>query len=284
MSRPIVIVLLLAAWNPFRQPDADVAAGNHAVAEKRWDDALAAYTRASAKADVDPDVLAYDRAIAEAGKADTARDPAEHDRWVGEATADLQRAARAADPKLRATANYDRGNLAMRRGDAGLDDAIEAYKQALRDDAAMGDARANLEVALQRRQQQRAQTGSKQSKDQPPSSGSGEPNAGSNGSQSPPSSPPQQPPTTPPSGQPQQPHPGQPPSTPPGQNPAEPPRAGNAPPQPPDHSPHGDGAKSPSGRSPTDRRLDDLETVSRRLQRESARRRASGRDDPDHDW
>lgn len=286
MTRWILLLTVLAAWNPFRQPDADVAAGNRAVADKRWDDALADYARAASHADVDPEVLAYDRAIAEAGKADTAHDPAEHDRWLGSALTDFQKAARAADPKIRAAASYDRGNLAMRRGDAGLDEAIEAYKQALREDPEMGDARANLEVALERRQQQRGQAGSQSNKGQPPSSGSQPPSSGSNGSnqQQPPSSPPQQPQSSP-NGQPQQPQPGQPPGAPPpGQSPNEPPHGGNVPQQTPDRPSHGDGARSPSARSSTDRRLDDLETVSRRLQRESARRRASGRDDPDHDW
>ncbi|HSN25987.1 MAG TPA: hypothetical protein VLT45_06860, partial [Kofleriaceae bacterium] len=73
--RYLALVLALAAWDPFRSPNKDVEDGNRAAAEGRWDDALAAYDRASHDPSVDPDGLAYNRGTAELAKAKQAADP-----------------------------------------------------------------------------------------------------------------------------------------------------------------------------------------------------------------
>jgi hypothetical protein len=152
--RPLaaLLVLALAGWEPFRAPDPDVEAGNRAYAEGRYDDALAAYDRAARRGAVDGDGLAFDRGTAELGKAAGTKDPGEKRRLTERAIEDLKQAARARDPHIRAGANYNRGNALMEQDK--LDGAIEAYKQALREDPELDDARLNLELALRRRQKQ----------------------------------------------------------------------------------------------------------------------------------
>jgi hypothetical protein len=285
--RRIALVLALAGWNPFRTESPDVAAGNRAIADQRWDAALAVYARAAARGDVDADALAYDRAVAEAGKAAASTDDAARAAWREKSLADLKQASRASDPKVRAAADYNRANALMKSGDRELDDAIDAYKQALRADPDMVDARANLEAALGRKR-----------REHPPQQD--QPQPGSQGTAPPPQQPGQQPPQQAPNQQPQQP-PNQPqsPNPAPQQSPqssqpgsqsnqpqpGEPPRdSSDSPPQQSNGKPSHERSNPPSPRSPTDRKLDDLEGVSRRLERESARRRASGRADPDHDW
>jgi hypothetical protein len=155
----IMLVLALGGWEPFRTRDPDVEAGNRAYAEGRYDDALAAYGRAARRGDVDPDGLAFDRGTAELKKSESLAEPTEKQRLAERALEDLKQAARARDPHVRGAASYNRGNALM--GQDHLDDAIEAYKQALRDDPELDDARLNLELALRRRQkqQQRQQQG-----------------------------------------------------------------------------------------------------------------------------
>ena len=151
----VLLVVALAGWEPFRAPDPDVEAGNRAYAEGRYDDALAAYDQAARRGAVDGDGLAFDRGTAELAKAAAVKDPDEKRRLTERAIEDLKQAARARDARIRGSANYNRGNALMDRDK--LDDAIEAYKQALRDDAGLDDARVNLELALRRRQKQQRQ-------------------------------------------------------------------------------------------------------------------------------
>jgi hypothetical protein len=154
MRRVLAVVLLIAlgGWEPFRALDPDVEAGNLAYAEGRYDDALAAYDRAARRGSVDPDGLAYDRGTAQLKRAESATDPDQKRRLTERALADLQQAGRARDPRVRGAAHYNRGNLLMAQDK--LDEAIDAYKQALRDDPGLDDARLNLELALRRRQKQ----------------------------------------------------------------------------------------------------------------------------------
>ena len=149
----IALVVVLGGWEPFRTADPDVEAGNRAYAEGRYDDALAAYDRAARRGGVDGDGLAFDRGTAELKKAEATRDPAEKQRLAQRALDDLKQAGHAGDPRIRGGAHYNRGNLLL--GQDKLDDAIEAYKQALREDPELDDARLNLELALRRRQKQR---------------------------------------------------------------------------------------------------------------------------------
>jgi hypothetical protein len=176
----ITLVLALGGWEPFRTRDPDVEAGNRAYAEGRYDDALAAYDRAVRRGDVDPDGLAFDRGTAELKKAESLAEPAEKQRLTERALEDLKQAARAKDSHVRGAASYNRGNALM--GQDHVDDAIEAYKQALRDDPELDDARLNLELALRRRQkqQQRQPQGQGQGGPQGPQGQQGPQGGGSN--------------------------------------------------------------------------------------------------------
>ena len=301
-----VAVVALAGWEPFRTIDPDVEAGNRAYAEGRYDDALAAYDRAARRAGVDADGLAFDRGTAELQKADAAKDPAEKRRLTERALEDLKQAARARDSHIRGAANYNRGNALM--GQDKLDDAIEAYKQALREDPELDDARLNLELALRRREKQQqkkqqqgqgqqgqgqGQQGQGQQGQQGQGqqgqgqgsgdgSGSGSNQSGSNGggsnqqngsngagSDSDPQSGSGQG-SNRQSDQNGQNGSGQDQS---GQNQSGAPRGRSQ-------------RRSPqSPKTPTEGKLDDLDNYSRRLQKDEARRRATGKtSDPQHDW
>src|SRR5206468_2597705 len=109
-------------------------------------DALAAYDRAARSGEVDPNGLAYDRGTAELGKANASSDARERQRLTERALEDLEQAGHAADARIRGYAQYNRGNALMAQDK--LDDAIEAYKQALREQPELDDARLNLELAL----------------------------------------------------------------------------------------------------------------------------------------
>jgi hypothetical protein len=145
-------VVALGGWEPFRTADPDVEAGNRAYAEGRFDDALAAYDRAGRRGGVDANGLAFDRGTAELKKSEATADPGEKRQLAERALEDLKQAGKSRDPHIRGAAHYNRGNAMM--GQDRLDDAIEAYKQALREDPELDDARLNLELALRRRQKQ----------------------------------------------------------------------------------------------------------------------------------
>ena len=325
-----LLVLVLGGWEPFRTADPDVETGNHAYADGRYDEALAAYDRAARRGAVDGDGLAFDRGTAELKKADTVRDPAEKQRLAERALEDLKQAGHARDPRIRGSAHYNRGNLLMSQDK--LDDAIEAYKQALRDQPGLDDARYNLEAAMHRRrkQQQQGRQGQGQGQGQGGQQGGangqgpGKPGAdapgqrgpgqgapdpqgaqGANppGGSSPPGNPPDgangsgsKPPdgatgsgASPPGGANS---PGNAPGG--GDTPGNPPGNGSGTPAPGSASPgdrnplrgrppRGRGPQSP--RTPVDGKLDDLDNYSRRLQKDEARRHATGRaSDPQHDW
>ena len=318
-GRLAVLVVGLAAlgsWTPFRMIDPDVEAGNRAYAEGRYADALEAYDRAGRRRGVDADGLAFDRGTVELKQADVAKDPAEKRRLTERALEDLSQAGRSKDPHLRGAASYNRGNALLQHDK--LDDAIEAYKQALREDDKLEDARLNLELALRRRQnqakqqqqqqqQQQGQGGQgqqgqgqqgqpgqgsqgqqgqqSQGSDANPQDGSGggaNPQNGSNGgggsnqqndaqnganrgggsNQSQPGSNGEgsdaqgSNQSTDRNGQPGNPQPKRPPRS-----------------------------RPQAPKTPSDRKLDDLDDNSRRLQKDGARKRATGRAaDPQHDW
>ena len=316
------LVVVLGGWQPFRTADPDVEAGNQAYAEGRYAEALAAYDRAARRGGVDADGLAYDRGTAELKQSEAAHDAAEKQRLIQRALDDLKQAGHARDPRIRGSAHYNRGNLLM--GQDKLDDAIEAYKQALREQPGLDDARRNLELALRKRQkqqQQRQQQGQQGGQGQQgqgqgqgqqgqgqqgqgqqgqgqqgqgsgsgSQGGSGDPSNSQNG-QSGQNGPSGQSGNPPGQGQ------GQPQSGQNGQN-------GQGSGQPQNGQQNGQGSGQPqngqqnpqrgrgqrnrgpqSPRTPTDGKLDDLDNYSRRLQKDEARRHATGRaTDPQHDW
>ena len=150
-----LLVLALAGWEPFRAPNANVEAGNKAYAAGEYDKAIDHYDRAAKDGGVDPAGLAYDRGSAQLKKAEGTTDPAQKKALTESGLESLKHAATSRDPRIRAQANYNRGNTLM--GQDKLEDAIESYKQALKDQPSLDDARLNLELALKRRQKQQQQ-------------------------------------------------------------------------------------------------------------------------------
>ncbi|HEY0192095.1 MAG TPA: tetratricopeptide repeat protein, partial [Kofleriaceae bacterium] len=152
------LCVALGGWEPFRTDDPDVTAGNQAYADGRYDDAIAAYDRAARRGAADADALAYNRGTAELKKAEKLADgTADKQQLTERGLEDLKRAGHAADARIRGQASYNRGNALLQGGK--LDDAIDAYKQALREDRTLDDARTNLELALRRREKQQGQRG-----------------------------------------------------------------------------------------------------------------------------
>jgi hypothetical protein len=318
-----ILALALAGWQPFRTADPDVEAGNRAYDEGRYGDAIAAYDRARRRGGVDGDGLAFDRGTAELGQADAVSDPVEKRRLIEHALESLKQAARSKDPRIRGAASYNRGNALMAQDK--LEDAIEAYKQALRDDPALDDARLNLELALRRREhKQRAQNQGGQGQPGQPGPGQrGQPGQGSPspGPQGQPGSGQGQPGQgqgqpgqgQPGQGQPGQGQPGQAGGSSGGSNTGGGNTGSNAGPgqgsgssaggsnqasgsndpgsgagsdrSPPSRRPQRGRTAPRSPRTPADGKLDDLDGYSRLLQRDQARRRATGKPgDPQHDW
>ena len=170
------LLFALGGWEPFRSANPDVEAGNRAFADGHYDDALDAYDRAARSGEVEPEGLAYDRGTAELKKAQGIADAGERQKLVERAVEDLKQAAKARDARIRGDANYNRGNALM--GMDRVDDAIEAYKQALREQPGLDDARVNLELALRRQhkkqQQQQQQQGQGQGQGQQGQQGQGQ--------------------------------------------------------------------------------------------------------------
>ncbi len=157
--RPLLfaaLLLPLGGWEPLWRPDPDVAEGNKAYAEKRYDDAAAAYERARGSG-VDSAGLEYDLGTAQIGRADALgeKNPAERDKLYAEAMDHLAKATKGKDAKVRAKAHYNRGNVLMKTKK--LEPAIEAYKDALRADPQLDSARLNLELALRQREREKQQ-------------------------------------------------------------------------------------------------------------------------------
>src|SRR5205823_5274461 len=147
--------LLQAGWTPWRTTDDNVERGNAAMAAGKWDDAINDYNAAKGSG-VDENGRLYDLGTAELRKAEATKD----DKLKQQAMDDLGAAAKAKDASVASRASYNRGNAQME--DDKLDDAIESYKDALRADPEMDDARLNLELALRKldkKQQQQQQQG-----------------------------------------------------------------------------------------------------------------------------
>jgi hypothetical protein len=297
----LVLVVALAGWEPFRTPHPAVERGNRAYHEQRWDDAVAAYEAARGDEATTP-TIDYDVGTALLRKAEAM--PAGPARTAVEdrALAALARAGQAPDPALRSRAHYNRGNALLARDK--LDDAIAAYKDALRADRGFEDARLNLEQALRRRPtsspppgkggqgrggqrapgDQRGQPGQEQ---QPDPHGQLPPAPGQGGQEGTPGGPPAGAPNDTPDDTPDD-APDAPPGgsgeLPPDATGGADPRAGqgntspDTPAQPPgDRQPGAQRGPRPTPRSPSspaDRKLDDLERSSRDLRREQIRRRA----------
>lgn len=174
-----VLVLALGGWDPLWRQDPDVADGNRAYADKRYEDAVAAYERAK-ESGVDPRALEYDLGTAKIGQAEATADEATRAATYEEAMGHLADAAESTDPSLRARAHYNRGNVLMKQKK--LEDAIAAYKDSLRADPNLESARVNLELALRHRERQRQQQQQQQGQGQgQQGQGQGQPQQGQQG-------------------------------------------------------------------------------------------------------
>ncbi|HUQ07530.1 MAG TPA: tetratricopeptide repeat protein [Kofleriaceae bacterium] len=150
------LLLPLGGWEPLWRMDPDVAEGNKAYQEKRYDDAIEAYERAR-ESGVDAAGLDYDLGTAKIGKADALADAekAKKEGLYGDAMDHLAKAAKGGKPQLQGKAHFNRGNVLMKQKK--LEAAIEAYKDALRADSTMESARVNLELALRQREREKQQ-------------------------------------------------------------------------------------------------------------------------------
>lgn len=137
---PVALALLplLAAWNPLERPNRAVTDGNASLQKGKAEEALAHYDRAVAALPADPGVH-FNR-----GTALFALSRYE------EAIAELMRATEGKSPSLKAAAFYNLGNSYFKA--ERYADAIAAYKRSL--GLEPGDMRAkwNLELALQKKQ------------------------------------------------------------------------------------------------------------------------------------
>lgn len=281
----VLVLIPLGGWEPLWQNDADVDAGNRAYAEGRYDDALAAYQRARDNG-VDSAGLAYDEGTATMAKGDQLADITARDKVLEEAWTQLGKATHAKDKSLAARAHYNRGNIRMKQKK--LDEAVDAYKDALRADPTLESARQNLELALRQRekqrqqqqqqqgkqqgqgqgQQQQPQQGQGQGQQQQPQQGQGQPQPQQGQGQGQPQQQPQQGQGQ---GQPQPPGQQPPGQQPPGQQGQQPQGQGQPPRRMPQAQWPQDDTEGDTPDLPQDQKLDQLENMSRQLRRSRVR-------------
>jgi Ca-activated chloride channel family protein len=161
------LLLALGAWEPLRSPDPDVEAGNRAYAAGKWQEAIEHYERARGSG-VDEAGLDYNLGSAKL-KLGASLGGAEKDRLTTEGLADLERVRKSKNTEMRAEASFNAGNAQL--ANEKFEQAIESYKQSLRDNPEYADARANLELALRKLQKQQEQQGQGQGQGQPPPQG-----------------------------------------------------------------------------------------------------------------
>ena len=170
MRRLWLVALLVAAggWDALRAPDPDVDRGNEAFKAGRFDEALGHYRSAEARG-ADPR-LHFDMGTALYKLGEKASDPAEKASLLQQAEEQFRRAADSDDVRLKSLAYFDLGNSMYQRQQ--WEDAVSAYKRALRANPSNEPARHNLEMALRQREkqdrpdQQQGQKGQKGQKDQ----------------------------------------------------------------------------------------------------------------------
>lgn len=162
MRRSLAAVLLAALFaqaalaGPGDSASARNRAGNRLYSKSRYDEALAQYRAAQVVA---PELLEL---FFNAGDALYRKGDLEN------AVREFSKAAASTDARLAADASYNAGNAMLAMGRP--DQAIEAYKAALKRDPDHGDAKHNLELALmlleQQEQQQQEQQDRQDQQDQ----------------------------------------------------------------------------------------------------------------------
>jgi Ca-activated chloride channel family protein len=149
----VVLALLAGGWDALRSPDPDVDKGNQAFAQGRFDEALGHY-RAAESRGTDPR-LHFDMGAALYKLGEKSQDQGEKAKLFQQAEEQFRRAADTDDARLKSSAYYNLGNGMYQRQQ--WDDAIAAYKRALRANPHNQAARNNLEMALRQRQKQEKQ-------------------------------------------------------------------------------------------------------------------------------
>jgi tetratricopeptide (TPR) repeat protein len=299
--RPLWAALLLLAaggwrWDVLTAEDPDIEAGNQAYRAGRFADALERY-QASLRRGDDPRIH-HDIGAAEYKLGVAAGDPGERERHLARSAEEFSRAAESADGRLKSSAYYDLGNAQYQR--KRWDEAVDAYRRALRADPQNDQARHNLEMALRQRPKQPPQGGQGPQGQQQAPSPQQEPGQGGRPGQ------PGQEPQPQPQPQPDQGQQGQQGEQPgqPGQGTAQDPQAAPDRPQPPEqqggqeqgtpdqesppHDGEADGDDRPGSESQEQQKLDALEKRSRDLQRRLLRSGRRSRDpahlDSEKDW
>ena len=147
----VALIPLVAAWNPVERPNRAVTDGNASLQKGKPEDALAHYDQAAAALPADPAVH-FDRGSALFALS-----------RYDEAIAELMRATETKSPSLKAAAFYNLGNSYFKA--ERYADAIAAYKRSL--GLEPGDMRAkwNLELALQKKQEEDKKKQEQQDKD-----------------------------------------------------------------------------------------------------------------------
>ena len=146
----VALVLLVGGWDALRAPDPDVDEGNQAFKKGHYDQALERYRSAESRG-VDPR-LHFDMGAALYKLGEQAKDEAEKAKLLAQAEEQFRRAADTDDQALKSSAYYNLGNAMYQRQQ--WEDAISAYKRALRASPRNESARHNLEMALRQRQKQ----------------------------------------------------------------------------------------------------------------------------------
>ena len=167
MRRFWLVALLVAAggWDGLRAPDPDVDQGNEAFKAGRFDEALGRYRSAETRG-ADPR-LHFDMGAALYKLGEKAADQAEKAKLLQQAEEQFRRAADSDDVQLKSLAYFNLGNSMYQRQQ--WEDAVSAYKRALRANPNNEPARHNLEMALRQRDKQDKQDkqqGQKGQKDQ----------------------------------------------------------------------------------------------------------------------
>lgn len=146
----VALLVLVGGWDALRAPDPDVDEGNQAFKKGHYDQALEHYRSAESRG-VDPR-LHFDMGAALYKLGEQAVDGDEKAKLLAQAEEQFRRAADTDDPVLKSSAYYNLGNAMYQRQQ--WEDAISAYKRALRASPRNESARHNLEMALRQRQKQ----------------------------------------------------------------------------------------------------------------------------------
>jgi Ca-activated chloride channel family protein len=164
MRRFWLVALLVATggWDALRAPDPDVDQGNEAFKAGRFDEALDRYRSAETRG-ADPR-LHFDMGAALYKLGEKTADQAAQAKLLQQAEEQFRRAADSDDVQLKSLAYFNLGNSMYQRQQ--WEDAVSAYKRALRANPNNEPARHNLEMALRQRDKQDKQDKQQGQKDQ----------------------------------------------------------------------------------------------------------------------